>query len=79
MPDQERIAVLETQHGMQEAKLHEISQTVAVIDSKVDEINQKLAKQAGFMAGVMAILFPIWSCVTIVAGTLWEKLTEGGP
>jgi hypothetical protein len=72
--------VLETQHIDSATKLQEISDTVATIDGKVDAINQKLARQAGFMAGVMAILLPIWSGVTLVVGAMWDKITEsGGP
>ena len=73
----ERIAVLETQHIASATKLQEISDTVATIDGKVDAINQKLARQAGFMAGVMAILLPIWSGVTLVAGAMWDKISSG--
>ena len=79
MADQpERIAVLETQHLNSATKLQEISDSVEMIHGKVDEINQKLARQAGFMAGMMAVLLPIWSGITILAGIVWDKMNIGG-
>lgn len=74
----QRVSTLEAHRQGDQGQLAEIKTQLATLDGKVDEINLRLAGQRGFVAGMMAIVLPLWSVVTIAAGSIWQWVTGGG-
>jgi hypothetical protein len=48
------------------------------VDGKVDEINRKLDRQKGFIAGAMAAFTLVWGLVAMAAKASWERFTSTG-
>lgn len=75
-PD-ERVSALEAHRMGDQRQLTDITTKLDTLDSKVDQINLRLSRQAGFVAGVMAVVLPVWSVLTVAAGSIWDKLSGG--
>jgi hypothetical protein len=76
-PD-ERVAALEAHRENDVKLLTEMSGKLDTVVSKVTTIELQLAKQKGFLAGVMFVLLPIWSAITVAVSTYWDKWTGQG-
>jgi len=74
-PQSDRVTKLETyretDHCSIEALTEKVDDTLAI----VQDIQQQLSKQKGFFAGVLFVLLPIWSMLTAVALSMWDKWT----
>jgi hypothetical protein len=73
----ERIARLEAQREGDQATLESLSEKFDVVAKDVQEIKLSLSGQKGFIKGMLFVLLPIWSAITIGAQTIWERVTQG--
>lgn len=61
-----------------QAAIEKMAKQLDTVAADVSEIKLGLAKQKGFLAGVLAVLLPIWTLITIAAGSAWEWWQNGG-
>lgn len=74
----ERIATLEQKVQNAAEDLSEIQTDLKTIKSEVQQINSKLDRQKGFVAGMLFILTPVWVAIVAFAKSAWEYVTQGG-
>lgn len=74
----ERVARLEAQREAEMKDAAELKSKLCEVDTKVDEINGKLDRQKGFIAGAMTILTFFWGLVGVAAVTAWDYVTNRG-
>lgn len=72
--DQERIATLEANRKADKEQAEDLECKVDRIDRNVQDIQRKLSKQGGFVAGIVLVLGGIWSVVATVLVTGWDKI-----
>ena len=73
----ERIRALEIHQENEAADMAEVNQRLARVEAELHQINGKLDKQKGFIAGAMFILVPLWGAIVAGAAWLWDKIVEG--
>jgi hypothetical protein len=74
----ERVAALEAHRQGDQAAIEKMAKQLDHVAADVSEIKLGLAKQKGFLAGVLAVLLPIWTFITIAVGSVWEWYQGGG-
>ena len=67
-----RVTRLETQIEI----LKEIKEKQGVIESEVRDINTKLDKQKGYIAGAMSVIVVIWSALLSAVAVAWDKVVD---
>jgi len=75
-PD-ERVAALEAHRENDQAMLTKMSGQLDTVAQDVQTIRLGLEKQKGFLAGVLAVLLPIWTVVTLAVGYAWDWWQRG--
>lgn len=75
---EERVAALEAYREGDKEVLREVSDKLDTVATDVQTIRMQLEKQKGFFAGCMFILLPIWSVITAVVISLWDRLMGSG-
>lgn len=73
----ERIRALEIHQENEAQGMAEVSERLLRVESELHQINRKLDKQKGFIAGVMFILVPVWGAIATGAAWLWDKVVDG--
>lgn len=63
----ERLATLE-------AEMKTLTEKLDSIDSDLKDIKETLSKQRGFIAGVLAVLAPLWGIAVLIGHNLWNSL-----
>lgn len=74
----ERIARLEAERESDHATIQDMSADLKQVRSDVAEIKLGIANQKGFLAGVLAVLLPIWTFITLAVGAAWDWWQSGG-
>lgn len=64
---EERLARLEAQREAEMKDAAEVKRKLDKIDEEVEQINSKLDRQKGFIAGALSVLTFIWGVVAAVA------------
>ena len=74
MPDSmdSRVTRLETQIEI----IKEIKEKQGIIESEVRDINTKLDKQKGYIAGAMSVIVVIWSAFLSLVAVFWDKAID---
>lgn len=72
----ERISVLETHRENDALRLRTIEQKLDLVHNDLGEIKATLTKQRGFIAGMMAVIVPLWSLVVAAGVALWQRFTQ---
>ena len=67
-----RVTRLETQIEI----LKEIKEKQAVIEAEVRDINTKLDRQKGYIAGAMSVIVVIWSAFLSLIAVFWDKAVD---
>lgn len=73
----ERVAALEAHREGDKASLERMSGKLDTVAADVAEIKLRLAGQSGFLAGVLAIILPVWTFITIAIGYAWDWWQSG--
>lgn len=68
----ERVAALEAHREGDQAAIEKISKQLETVAADVSEIKLTLARQKGFVAGVVAVAVLAWSFVLFIATTAWQ-------
>jgi hypothetical protein len=78
MSDQnvERIAKLEQRQEHIIETLTRLEPKVDVTKEDIAAIREHLSHQKGFFSGVMFVILPVWSAITLFAQNLWERMTQ---
>ena len=79
MTEVERVAKLEAHRETDNIAIRDLTDKVDATLVAVQDIQQKLSKQSGFIAGVMCVVLPLWSVLTAAALTFWDKWTGSAP
>lgn len=73
-----RLAVLETKQDHISAAVEELKseqrEDNALINQKLDKIDNYLSKQKGIIATISAVAIAIWGLVALTVKALWERL-----
>ena len=74
MPEsmEERVATLEVKIDI----LKEIKEKQDVIEAEVREVNSKLDRQKGYIAGAMSVIVVIWSAFLSLVAVFWDSAVE---
>jgi hypothetical protein len=75
---EERLARLEAQREAEMKDTDTLKSKLEAVDGKVDEINRKLDRQKGFIAGAMAAFTLVWGLVAMAVRASWDKFTSTG-
>lgn len=67
-----RVTRLETQIEI----LKEIKEKQGIIEAEVRDINTKLDRQKGYIAGAMSVIVVIWSALLSVVAVIWDKAVD---
>ena len=67
-----RVTRLETQIEI----LKEIKEKQSIIEAEVRDINTKLDRQKGYIAGAMSVIVVIWSALLSVVAVIWDKAVD---
>ena len=67
---EERIAVLEEKTGVMKIGLEDLAETLEETNTRLDSIDQRLAKQQGFWAGVTFLA----AIVGVALRAMWDWL-----
>ena len=67
---EERIAVLEEKTGVMKVGIEDLTETLEVTNTRLDSIDQRLAKQQGFWAGVTFLA----AIVGVALRAMWDWL-----
>lgn len=74
----ERVAALEAHREGDQAAIEKMAKQLDTVAADVSEIKLGLARQKGFLGGVLAVLLPIWTFITLAVGAVWEWWQSGG-
>ena len=74
-PHSERVTRLETFRETDNISIQSLTGKVDDTLKIVQDIQHQLSRQKGFFAGVLFVLLPIWSMLTAVALSMWDKWT----
>jgi hypothetical protein len=74
----ERVAALEAHREGDQAAIEKMAKQLDNVAADVSEIKLGLARQKGFLAGVLAVLLPIWTFITLAVGAAWDWWQSGG-
>ena len=73
----ERIARLEAHRENDMLAVDAVRADLSTIKREVAEINSKLDRQKGFIAGVLFILTPLWVAIVAFVKSAWAYVTDG--
>ena len=72
----ERVSALEAHHEHTARRLKAIEGKLDQVHTDLGEIKTALTRQKGFIAGMMAVIVPLWSLFVAAAITLWRRIVE---
>jgi hypothetical protein len=75
MAGDERVAVLEANRVMDKEQLDRLEKKLDGVKMDISVIKENTQRQKGFMAGVLFVVLPLWSIITIFVQNTWDKLT----
>jgi tetrahydromethanopterin S-methyltransferase subunit G len=78
MTIEERLARLEAQREAEMKDTEALKTKLNDVDEKLDQINGKLDRQKGFIAGAMAAFTFVWGVVAFVVKMGWDKFMSTG-
>jgi butyrate kinase len=71
-----RIAVLETQHKFHQATLTDVTEQLEKLNASVTQINSKLDKNMGFIAGAAFAFSAIGAVIGMTSAAIFKRLVE---
>jgi hypothetical protein len=75
MAGDERVAVLEANRVMDKEQLDRLEKKLDGVKMDITVIKENTQRQKGFMAGVLFVILPLWSVVTIFVSHAWDRIT----
>ena len=74
---EERISALEAHRSNDQTVLQGVSDKLDTVAADVQAIKLGLEGQKGFLKGMLAVLLPIWTLITIGVGYAWDWWQSG--